>query len=174
MVDGKWVPTRRLAGAFALAVAAWASAGCGALIGVDPGDPIDPDRAPTPATLDDPTGSASPADLQDPPTADAAAEVRVPQADAGTDTPFSEAPDDDAQPSRTADAGAPGADDATPGAKDAMAASTVQPVMAPQPTMNPAPAPGGDVDASTACSQKGDQGGSGSGSGKGPGPGCKS
>jgi hypothetical protein len=170
MAGSKWVLTRRVARASAIAGAFWAAAGCGALIGLDPGDPMNPDRAPTPATLDDPSVSASPADSQDPATADPASDAAGPQADAGTVT-HSEAPGDDAQAPRVGDSQAPAAGDAT-GAQDAMAASTVLPAEALQPMTSSGPGPGGDVDASTACPKKGDPGGDGFGSGKGPGPGC--
>jgi hypothetical protein len=156
----KWGLTARIAGTFAIAGACWATAGCGALIGLDPGDPLVTHDPPTPATSDDPGVSASPADSQDPPMTDAASEASAPQADAGTVMTGSDASDDDVQ--------APAAVVVATGAQDAMAASTVPPAMT-----GSGPGPGGDVDASTAC-PKGDQGGDGSGPGKGPGPGCKS
>ncbi len=150
----KRLPIWPVAVAIALSVAGWASAGCGALIGVDPGDPIDPAPGST-VTLDDPSIGAG-----DDQATDAASEPS--KAEAGTaSSPAS--PDEDAEASATSVAEGPGE-------PDPMAESS-GPSM-PQARSNPSPeaAPKGDADAS-AC-PKGDQGGGGSG--KGPGPGCMS
>jgi hypothetical protein len=155
----KRVLIRRVAVAFALPVAGWASAGCGALIGVDPGDPIDPAPEPTVA-LDDPSIGTGAGERH---ATDAASEPSNAKAEAGTaSSPAS--PDENAEASATSVSEGPGE-------QDAMAASS-GPTMS-QPMSNPSPdaAPKGDADPLTAC-PKGDQGGGGPG--KGPAPGCNS
>src|ERR1700733_4613181 len=82
--------------AFALAVASWATAGCGALIGVDLGEPNDLDANPSRSTLDE-AGIGAPPDrstsgVDDAAVADAAA------SDPSTSFPAAAPPSDAAPP----------------------------------------------------------------------------
>ncbi|HEX4446000.1 MAG TPA: hypothetical protein VH044_04665 [Polyangiaceae bacterium] len=157
--------------AFALAAAAWCSAGCGALIGVDPGEVLDFDANPAPATLDD----AGPSAPDRPALEEASAE---PAGDASTAQARGEDAASATAPTSTSAPVIPDASSTPPATTTGSPAATAVP---PAATAPPAAPEAGTTDASACKSGKGgndgnDGNGGGPGgsnaNGHGPGPGC--
>ena len=167
------VLTARPGVAFALAAAAWCSAGCGALIGVDPGEGLDFDANPAPATLDD----AGPSEPDRPATEEASAD---PAGDASTAQARGEDAASVTAPTSTSAPVVPDASSTPPATMTGSPATTAAP---PAATTPPAEPEAGTTDASSldkSVCKSGKGGNDGNGGGPGPGgsnghgsgPGC--
>ncbi len=168
-------PMIRVAVAFALVVASWTGAGCGALIGVDLGEPIDLDANPSPATLDE-AGIGAPPDRSTSGVDDAAV-TDAAVSDAITSSPAALPPSDAvawAVSDATAASSPPASSTSAP---PFLEASDTSASPSPEAGRQPAaPSEAGFEDASPGCSKPGPHGG-GPGpdgpSNPGPGPPCK-